>query len=79
MVHNEPVFLPIWIRNYSRFFGVDDVYILGNDTTDRSTDRGGFVRIPVGHGSVDHTWMVRTDAINASFSTATTCPRHGRR
>lgn len=60
MVHNEPVFLPIWLGYYSRFFAADDIYVLDNDATDGSTEREGFVRIPVSHGSVDHIWMVRT-------------------
>jgi Glycosyl transferase family 2 len=60
MAHNEGVFLPIWLRYYSRFFGAEDIYILDHDSSDASTDRDGFVRIPVTHGSVDHTWMVRT-------------------
>jgi Glycosyl transferase family 2 len=60
MVHNEHVFLPIWLRYYSRFFSPDDIYVLDHDTSDGSTDREGFVRIPVSHESVDHTWMVRT-------------------
>jgi Glycosyl transferase family 2 len=59
MVHNEPVFLPIWLRYYSRFFRPDDIYVMDNDTTDGSTDRDGFVRIPVEHDRVDHEWMVR--------------------
>ena len=60
MVHNEAVFLPIWLRYYSRFFAPGDIYVLDNDSTDGSTDRDGFVRIPVVHDSVDHVWMVRT-------------------
>ena len=60
IVHNEPVFLPIWLDYYSRFFRPEDIYVLDNDTTDGSTDRDGFVRIPVHHESVDHTWMVET-------------------
>jgi hypothetical protein len=60
MVHNEPVFLPIWLSYYSRFFAAHDIYVLDNQTTDGSTDRDGFVRIPVAHDTVDHTWMVRT-------------------
>jgi hypothetical protein len=60
IVHNEPVFLPIWLRYYSRFFGPDDIYVLDHDTTDGSTDRDGLVRLPVSHESVDHTWMART-------------------
>jgi hypothetical protein len=60
IVHNEPVFLPIWLRWYSRFFRPEDIFVLDNDTTDGSTDRDGFVRIPVSNDRVDHTWMVRT-------------------
>ena len=60
MVHNEPVFLPIWLGYYSRFFAPEDIYVLDNQTTDGSTDRNGFTRIPVEHGTVDHLWMVKT-------------------
>lgn len=60
MVHNESVFLGIWLRYYSRFFDPGDIYVLDNETTDGSTSTGGFVRIPVEHDRVDHTWMVRT-------------------
>ena len=60
IVHNEPVFLPIWLGYYSRFFAPEDIYVLDNDSTDGSTDGDGFVRIPVHHDSVDHTWMVET-------------------
>ena len=34
--------------------------MLDNDTTDGSTAGDGFVRIPVHHDTVDHTWMVET-------------------
>lgn len=57
MVHNEPVFLPIWLRYYSRYFAPDDIFVLDNDTTDGSTAGDGFVRIPVSHDRIDHTWM----------------------
>lgn len=60
MVHNENVFLPIWLSYYSRFFAPGDIYVLDNESTDGSTSRPGFVRIPVARGRVDHTWMVRT-------------------
>ncbi len=60
MVHNEPVFFPIWLRYYSRFFEAGDIYVLDNETTDGSTDRDGFVCIPVEHATVDHRWMVQT-------------------
>lgn len=58
IVHDEPVFLPIWLGYYGRFFAPADIYVLDHETTDGSTDRDGFVRIPVHHDSVDHTWMV---------------------
>lgn len=60
MVHDEAVFLPIWLDYYSRFFAPEDIYVLDNESTDGSTERGDFVRIPVTHGSVDHEWMVST-------------------
>lgn len=60
IVHNEPVFLPLWLRYYSRCFRAEDIYVLDNESTDGSTDGSGFVRIPVAHDRVDHTWMVRT-------------------
>jgi hypothetical protein len=60
MVHNEAAFLPIWLRYYSRFFDPDDIYVIDHDSSDGSTDRDGFVRIPVSHESVDRIWMVRT-------------------
>lgn len=58
MVHNEPVFLPIWLAYYGRWFRPDEIYVLDNDTTDGSTDGDGFVRIPVHNDQVDHRWMV---------------------
>jgi hypothetical protein len=57
IVHNEPVFLPLWLRYYSRFFRPRDIYVLDNESTDGSTLRDGFVRIPAAHDSVDHEWM----------------------
>jgi Glycosyl transferase family 2 len=62
MVHDEPVFLPIWLDYHRRFFAPEDIYVLDNDSTDGSTDREGFVRIPVSHDRVDHRWMVATIA-----------------
>jgi hypothetical protein len=58
MVHDESVFLPLWLAYYGRWFRPDELYVLDNDTTDGSTDAGGFVRIPVHHETVDHRWMV---------------------
>jgi hypothetical protein len=58
IVHNEFVFLPIWLRYYSRFFAPEDIYVLDNNSTDEAMRAGGFVRIPAEQGSVDHIWMV---------------------
>jgi hypothetical protein len=60
MVHDEPVFLPLWLAYYSRWFAPEDIYVLDNDTTDGTTDRDGFVRVPAQRDAVDHEWMVRT-------------------
>jgi hypothetical protein len=60
IVRDEPVFFPIWLRYYSRFFAAGDLYVLDHGTSDGSTAGDGFVRIPVTHDTVDHTWMVRT-------------------
>ncbi|MFD8778370.1 class I SAM-dependent methyltransferase [Streptomyces sp. NPDC059916] len=56
MVNNEAFFLPIWLDYYHRYFDADDVYVLDHDTTDGSTDRDGFVRIPVHNPVTDWAW-----------------------
>ncbi len=56
MVHNEPVFLPLWLGYYGRYFHPQDIYVLDNDTTDGSTDRPGFVRMPAPRDRVDALW-----------------------
>jgi hypothetical protein len=58
IVNNEPVFLPIWLAYYSRFFAPEDIYVLDNESTDDAIEGGGFVRIPAAHDRVDHRWMV---------------------
>jgi hypothetical protein len=60
IVHNEAVFLPIWLRYYSRFFAPEDIYVLDNDTTDGSTDGDGFTRVRAPKDRVDHVWMAET-------------------
>ena len=59
MVQNEPLFLPLWLRYYSQFFAPEDIHVLDHDTTDGSTDRDGFVRLPVSNRSFDNRWMGR--------------------
>lgn len=60
ITHNEPIFMPIWVRYYSQFFAAEDMYVLDHETTDGSTDMPGFVRIPISHDKFDNTWMVST-------------------
>jgi Glycosyl transferase family 2 len=60
IVHNEPVFLPMWLRYHSRFFAPEDLYVIDNDSTDGSTGGDGFVRIPAPHDRADNAWMVQT-------------------
>ena len=58
IVHDESIFLPIWLRYYSQFFAPGQIHVLDHQTTDGSTDRDGFVRVPVTHDGVSHRWMV---------------------
>lgn len=58
ITHNESLFFPIWLRYYRAFFDAGDIYVLDHDSTDGSTDREGFVRIPISHDTFDNLWMV---------------------
>ena len=58
MVHNEPVFFPIWLRYYSQFSRPEEIFILDHETTDGSTDGEGFTRIPVTREHFSHEWQV---------------------
>jgi Glycosyl transferase family 2 len=60
IVQNEPVFFPIWLRYYSRFFEPEHIYVLDHESTDGSTAGNGFVRVPVSHDTFDNRWMVAT-------------------
>lgn len=57
IVHDEAVFFPLWLRYYQQFFAPEDIYVLDHQSTDGSTDGGGFVREPVEHDRVDMRWL----------------------
>lgn len=61
IVKNEAVFFPIWLRYYRQFFDADDIYVLDHESTDGSTDVGGFRREVVHYHYVeDATWITDT-------------------
>jgi hypothetical protein len=60
IVNNESFFLALWLAYYSRFFAAQDIYVIDNETTDGSLDRGGFQRIPAARDGLDNLWMVQT-------------------
>jgi Glycosyl transferase family 2 len=45
MVWNESLFLPIWIRHYGRQIGMENLYVIDNDSDDGSTDNLPLSRI----------------------------------
>ncbi|MET9633742.1 glycosyltransferase family 2 protein [Lentzea sp. NPDC006480] len=47
LVRDEEVFLPIWLRYYSRFFAPQDIHVLDHGGAGRFADEYGFTRIPV--------------------------------
>jgi hypothetical protein len=53
MVHNEGVFLSIWLCSYSEFFKPSDIYSLDHEFADGSISGEGFVRIPMTSETVD--------------------------
>ena len=56
MVRNESVFLPIWLEYYRQFFQAEDTYVLDHQSTDGSTEGGGFVRVAVQEPSYGAGW-----------------------
>jgi hypothetical protein len=62
IVQNEPTFLPLWVRYYSRHFDPADIYVLDHGTTDGSTDGLEGCQVVEVHRdrSFDHAWLKGT-------------------
>jgi len=61
IVRNEPVFLPIWVRYYSKHFANRDIYIIDNGSTDNSTKNLPVqVLEKISDGYFDHKWLTAT-------------------
>lgn len=63
VVHNESLWLPLWLRHYERSFGPEDIWVLDHASTDGSTagleDRCRVV--PIHHDAAfDHHWLKST-------------------
>jgi hypothetical protein len=71
IVQNEPVFLPLWLAYYGRFFEPCDLYVLDHDSTDGSTHglEGRCHVVPVHREfTSDHHWLRSTvEAFQASL------------
>lgn len=61
IVRNEDVFLPIWLRHYSKHFYRNDIFVIDNGTTDGSTHVEGATFVPrISTTSFDAPWMLHT-------------------
>ena len=54
LVRDERDFFPVWLGYYSRHFAPEDIHVLDHGSSDGSTDREGFVRIPVKNEATDN-------------------------
>lgn len=60
IVKNEPIFLPIWIAHYQKYFSNNDIYVLDHDSNDGSTTNlaDGIHVIPIHNEfAFDHEWL----------------------
>lgn len=61
IAHNEKYFLPLWIKYYSQFFGMENLYILDHQSTDGSTSNLDCNVQVVKHKRVhDSKWLIET-------------------
>ncbi len=70
IVQNEPVFLPLWLKYYGRYFHRTDLYVLDHDSDDGSTAgveaRCNLLRVHRDK-SFDHTWLNGTVSAFQAF------------
>ena len=55
------MFLPIWLRYYTRFFAPNEIYVIDGEpgpSTAASPLEASFVRIAAAHDGLDNLWMV---------------------
>lgn len=60
IVHNEALWLGLWLAHYSRFFDADDLFVLDHGSTDHSTSElGGACHVVPVHrqAAFDHHWL----------------------
>ncbi len=61
IVHNERQFLPLWIKHYKQYFNKEDIYVLDDGTTDRSTENLDVNVLKLkGKYSFDHNFLCKT-------------------
>ncbi|MET8763337.1 glycosyltransferase family 2 protein [Lentzea sp. NPDC004782] len=60
LVRDEEVFLPIWLRYYSRFFAPQDIHVLDHGGADRFADEYGFTRIAIDQPVFGAEWQRET-------------------
>lgn len=59
IVKNEKVFLPIWLKYYSKYFPMEDIYVLDHQSTDGSTlDLPCNVKVVKNPKAFDGLWML---------------------
>ena len=63
-VKNEKVFLPIWLKYYSKYFNVEDIYVIDHESDDGSLEeclkRYKFNVIKVHNEYYDDIWRLKT-------------------
>lgn len=62
IIKNEPIFLPIWEKYYTRHFESCDIYILDNESSDLTTLQIAkkYNHLIIYNGCVDYFWLTST-------------------